>query len=299
MNGSQESLTCEDAPIVNPTISIGRKKCPRCQIKKQTSDYGKNKNRRNCIQGWCKHCTKEYHRKKRAEERMSRPVLIWKCRKCGSTEFTPRGACRPCKKRMDAVYQKQHPRTPEQMKESRDRYKKKNPEKVKAAYDNWRLASPDKAKAATIRWRAANKEKVTETRKVWRKNNPEYSKKIYEKQKENSDFRLNNCVRATIWRSLKRGAKKNQHWEDLVGYTLEKLRRHLEKQFTSEMSWENHGSHWHIDHIIPVKAFNFETPSDSDFKKCWALKNLRPLGALANISKGAKIDGTFQPSLLI
>jgi hypothetical protein len=65
----------------------------------------------------------------------------------------------------------------------------------------------------------------------------------------------------------------------------------------SEMSWDNYGSYWHIDHEIPVKAFNFKTPADIDFKRCWALKNLRPLSAFHNKSKGAKVDRPFQPSL--
>jgi hypothetical protein len=72
--------------------------------------------------------------------------------------------------------------------------------------------------------------------------------------------------------------------------------RHLEKQFLPGMSWENMGE-WHIDHKIPIAAFNFEKPEDIDFKRCWALKNLQPLWKSENCIKGAKIDKPFQPSL--
>jgi hypothetical protein len=62
---------------------------------------------------------------------------------------------------------------------------------------------------------------------------------------------------------------------------------YLESQFVEGMSWENHGK-WHIDHIKPVCSFNFNSREDEDFKKCWALENLRPLWAKENLKKSAE-----------
>jgi len=56
---------------------------------------------------------------------------------------------------------------------------------------------------------------------------------------------------------------------------------------------------YHIDHIIPQSAFNYETPKDLDFKKCWALTNLQILSSVENMKKSAKLDKPFQPSLLL
>jgi hypothetical protein len=92
------------------------------------------------------------------------------------------------------------------------------------------------------------------------------------------------------------GNKGGRHWEDLVGYTYKQLRKHLENQFTEGMNWNNYGA-WHIDHIIPISAFHFTTIDDIDFKRCWALSNLRPLWADENIAKGKKLIKPFQPSL--
>jgi 5-methylcytosine-specific restriction endonuclease McrA len=64
------------------------------------------------------------------------------------------------------------------------------------------------------------------------------------------------------------------------------------------MSWDN-CNEWHIDHIIPKAAFNYEKPEDIDFKKCWALKNLQPLWAKENHEKKDKLLKPFQPSLQI
>jgi 5-methylcytosine-specific restriction endonuclease McrA len=63
------------------------------------------------------------------------------------------------------------------------------------------------------------------------------------------------------------------------------------------MTWDNR-SEWDIDHIIPVAVFNFEKPEDMDFKRCWELKNLRPLWKNDNRRKGARLTAPFQPSLI-
>jgi len=46
-------------------------------------------------------------------------------------------------------------------------------------------------------------------------------------------------------------------------------------------------------------VFNFSSPDDLDFKRCWDLKNLRPMWGTDNIKKGAKLSKPFQPALAI
>lgn len=83
-----------------------------------------------------------------------------------------------------------------------------------------------------------------------------------------------------------KGNKANRHWEDLVDFTLEELKEHLESQFTPEMSWDNYGKYgWHIDHIIPKRSLSYASPDDLNFKICWHLSNLRPLWYLENLSR--------------
>jgi len=53
------------------------------------------------------------------------------------------------------------------------------------------------------------------------------------------------------------------------------------------MSWNNHGE-WHIDHIKPCTSFDLSKLSEQ--KKCFHYKNLQPLWAKDNLSKGAKIN---------
>lgn len=106
-------------------------------------------------------------------------------------------------------------------------------------------------------------------------------------------FREINRIRFAISqgmrRSLKNGRSKNgNHWENLVGYTIQELIDHLTKLFKPGMNIENFGE-WHIDHIIPVSSFEIESIECDNFKKCWELSNLQPLWAVENMSKGDKI----------
>lgn len=73
----------------------------------------------------------------------------------------------------------------------------------------------------------------------------------------------------------------------LLGYSKGELMRHLEKQFLKDMGWHNMGQ-WHIDHIIPLSSFNYSSVSDPEFKRAWALTNLRPLWAAENRAKSDK-----------
>ena len=109
---------------------------------------------------------------------------------------------------------------------------------------------------------------------------------------------MQNRIRSGIHQSLSKGIKNNRKWELLVGYTVEQLKHHLESQFKDGMTWLNMGK-WHIDHIIPISAFNYEKPEDIDFKKCWELSNLQPMWAIDNFKKHDKLEKPFQPSLAI
>lgn len=92
-------------------------------------------------------------------------------------------------------------------------------------------------------------------------------------------YRLSNNIRTGIYKSFRTG--RGGRWESRVGYKLDELREHLQSQFTEGMSWSNYGQ-WHIDHIKTIASLNFSSYDDEDFKKCWALSNLRPLWARDN-----------------
>ncbi len=156
----------------------------------------------------------------------------------------------------------------------------------------WRANNKERMKSNIERWRANNKEKLRRIRKEWRINNIERDKQSKKRYRDRiikiPERKLNQRISELICKSLKRGSKGGRHWETLVGYTINELKEHLEKQFRPGMSWNNYGM-WHIDHKKPKTSFDFKSPDDDGFKQCWALGNLQPLWAKDNINKGVKI----------
>jgi len=74
----------------------------------------------------------------------------------------------------------------------------------------------------------------------------------------------------------------------ILPYSVDDLIYHLESNFKLGMSWENYGD-WEIDHIVPDCRFDYHSPTDDVFQKCWALENLQPLWAADNLSKGGRV----------
>ena len=152
------------------------------------------------------------------------------------------------------------------------------------------------------RWSVTNAERMRELVSNWRASNPdkyrEQMRRANEKVALIPQKRANRSVSRAVGRSIERGSKWGRSTFAILGYSRDDLCSHLERLFLDGMTWENYGR-WHIDHIIPLSAFNYETPDDLDFSRAWELSNLRPLWALDNVKKGARIDAPFQPSLAI
>ena len=164
---------------------------------------------------------------------------------------------------------------------------------------NWRLENKERVKISSYEYRKYNLGKILEWKRQHSEVIREYNRKATVKRRSTCKGKLDHNISNLIYLSLKKGSKQSRHWEDLVGYTINQLKEHLEEKFISEMNWDNQGRYWHIDHKIPISAFNFSCPEDIDFRRCWALSNLQPLEARKNISKGCRLVIPFQPSLQI
>jgi len=70
------------------------------------------------------------------------------------------------------------------------------------------------------------------------------------------------------------------------GFTGRQLKAHLMSLMPNGWTFADYGDKWEIDHIVPVSAFEYESPDDPEYKECWALSNLRPLCKFENRAKG-------------
>lgn len=163
-------------------------------------------------------------------------------------------------------------------------------------------------------YRSSNKEKNNLYQKEYREKNKEKLntyKANYIKNRLNNDplFKIRRNVSRLVSSYLKRyGFRKNKSSIlDHIGYTIDDLKKHLEKQFEPWMSWNNWGVYdknswikddpstwtWQIDHIIPQTMLPYEAVTDDNFKKCWKLENLRPISAKVNLVKSNKITENY------
>ena len=159
------------------------------------------------------------------------------------------------------------------------KYYESNKEKISEYYSEWRENKKEHLKEYQKKWREENRDKLRK------------SKRDYERNRKANDplYKLISNFRTAIYQVLKENnVEKNKHYFDILKYTPEDLIQHLEKQFTSDMTWENYGE-WHVDHKKPITSFNFQEMGDDEFMKCWSLDNLQPLWGEENIRKSNKI----------
>lgn len=246
-----------------PRVEVTEKRCRRCEETKPAEQF-------------------------RANSRMVDGLLSY-CRQCSNAMRRECRAANPDRERRAAVerYEKNKDLINAQGRASYERNRARRLDESR----RWREANPERFKRGYTQWRAANQERLREVNKAWVLANPEKvkaaSRRKYERKKQDPSWRLRRVIQAGMWKALK-GIKGHGRWFDLLDYSVEELRSHLERQFTKGMSWENMGE-WHIDHIIPMASFTIYGPYDPELKRAWALPNLRPLWGTDNMSKGAKV----------
>ena len=103
------------------------------------------------------------------------------------------------------------------------------------------------------------------------------------------NYKLAHNIRARNRQAFKsQNVKKTNRTFDLLGCSHSFLRLWIESQLYGEMTLENSGKIWCLDHCIAVASFNLL--DEKEMKKCFNWVNLRPKNVKDNIIKGDKID---------
>ena len=245
--------------MADETLAHEIRECSRCgKSKVAHRDNFSFIGCRNRWHSWCKACCAEHRRIDRAERPEHYRKIAAACIARNYGDVLERNRTRYHRERDRNVATMR-----KRMAANRDRYNANR--RAKRAADA--KAARHKAKLD----REANRDRYRGyAKKSWAKASPQR--------------RLRTYFTSAICHSLKGRTKGGRSWEAILGYSADELRDHLERQFTRGMSWDNYGD-WHVDHIVPVVSFNFESADDPEFRLCWALTNLRPLWAADNLSK--------------
>ncbi len=169
-------------------------------------------------------------------------------------------------------------------------FKKKNPNYNSTYFKN----NKDRFYKWIYDRRDENRDEFNEYMREYRKENlihiREYQN-IWMKNKYNTDinYKLKINVKGRIVFSLKKdNLKKGEKITEYLGCSIENYKIYLEQQFLPEMNWENHGTIWEIDHIIPIAFFDLLIREEQ--KKCFHYSNTQPLFKTTEIAKSFGYD---------
>ena len=238
---------------------MSMKTCTKCGQEKPLSEFYKNKNSKDGLRTQCKSCVSEYYKNKSDHYKN-----LAKIRR----EQQDKGE----KARYDHEY---YENNKDKLKQYQKDYNKKNKEKVSNRYKEYYEKNKEKIQRYSKEYQENNRDLLV-------KKSSEYQKK---RRKEDPVFAMKQAVRARVNIAFRaKGYTKRSQTYEMLGCTFEELKAHLEKQFTDGMTWDNRGD-WHIDHIIPLAS----ATNELELIELCNYKNLQPLWAEENLTKGAKV----------
>jgi hypothetical protein len=140
--------------------------------------------------------------------------------------------------------------------------------------------------------------------KIYRDQNKEYfnqychnhyhtKKELYrewERNRYNTDipFKIKKVTSARISEALKTyQTLKRDRTIEYLGCNMEEYTQYIENKFTPGMDWNNHGTYWEIDHILPIDSFDLNI--EENLYKCFHYLNTQPLEKTKNREKSNKV----------
>lgn len=165
------------------------------------------------------------------------------------------------------------------------------------------MSSSDKKKANNKAYYIKNKKRIAARAKIYCQKNKEKlakglrdwnirnRKRVLEncnyKYKTDLNFRLKCNLRSRLYKLVRKKQKAGSALKDL-GCTLQEFKIYIENKFQPGMTWENYGRYgWHLDHIKPLSKFDLS--NRKQLLIACNYKNIQPLWAKDNISKGNKL----------
>jgi hypothetical protein len=222
--------------------------CTKCEIKKELTEFPKDKNKKDGYTSSCKQCKKEYRDYNR--ELIS---LIGK------------------------RYRDEN-RDSELIRQSN--YRQENRESIRQKDKERYRLNPEKSKEYHALWLMSNKDSVKKYNRIYNR--------IYKKLRSEKDplFKLSLSIRDLIRQSINsKGFSKKSKTSVILGCSFEEFRLYIESKFETWMNWQNRGLYngelnygWDLDHIIPISS----AKSENELIKLNHYLNFQPLCSKMN-----------------
>jgi predicted RNA-binding Zn-ribbon protein involved in translation (DUF1610 family) len=193
---------------------------------------------------------REYQKKKKEEQQNSTETKT--CKTCEKTKLLKEfdPGKRACKKC-----------------ENKKTMERRDPEKTKAYY----LENKDKFKE----WQHESYER----------NKPKIRAKEREQYKNNPAYKLKKTVRSSMVECINKFQKTNKY----LNSSSETFKNWLFFCFDENMSFENRGDFWHIEHVIPIDVFDIIN-NKKECELCFNWRNTSPMNKTENMGKKTCLD---------
>lgn len=98
-------------------------------------------------------------------------------------------------------------------------------------------------------------------------------------------FKLKINLRSRLYSAILKDVKSGSSVRDL-GCTIQEFKQYIESRFYSDMTWDNWGNVWQLDHIVPL--WKFDLKNREQFLQAVNYRNMQPLAILEHRKKTAK-----------
>ncbi len=183
-------------------------------------------------------------------------------------------------------------------KDCRHEYVVKNRDSIQKANQDYYKANKNALLSKNKEYRITNSEAINKQRKQYREQEhvkihikemskaylPIRKQKIKELRITDISFRISESLRSKFHKYLKNQKTSLMNY---LGCDLDFFREWLTFRFNDKMNWDNYGTVWHIDHVLPINQFNLQ--NTSDIQICYHWTNMQPLIKFDNQSKSDKI----------
>jgi hypothetical protein len=208
--------------------------------------------------------------------------IIFICKKCEG-EYESIGEDELCKKCHKAKLKHEYyVRNKEKCLEKGKKWRQDNIERIKERDLEYHRRNKELRNQQAKEYYEKNRDKIRAQREEFHKNNPDNRKEQQKKRREIPEVKLEMTLRRRARRCLIHGKRCMEY----LGCSIDFLKEWFKFQFNlidENMTLENHGTYWEIDHVKPVSSFDLTI--EDDIKQCFHWTNVSPLEKSLNKKK--------------
>lgn len=296
---------------------ISTKICSKCKIEQPTSNFSKNRSKKDGLCNWCKECTKELHRehykknKKKInaknnkyrlehQDKIKKLQADWYQKNLEKMREAHRKYSREHKEERSAYAKKYNSRpetkelrkkyyqaNKEHRREYAREYRKKNGESIRKRQREYYQNNKDKVKDYHKKYRDTHQKEIKERNLEYRnRNRSEINARAVNRLHNDPIHKMRERARNMVRSSLhSRGYRKKSHTADIVGCNLDFLCEYLFRTWEKNYGRPWNGEPYHIDHIIPLATAR----TKEDILKLCHYTNLQMLTPEDNMAKSDKV----------